>query len=424
MAVEKNNPKAKRNSKRQQKSLPGFSRRIADKENDLQNGKSNNNSKLSKHQVKIVRRVVCILLACMTLVFVWANRESLTPEKISNWFHYDLMGKANGNGFPAQIVGTKVSPGNFTTLSGYPAYASDTSFLVLSEHAGELADRQLSYSDPMIKSNDKRAIIYNCGGTGFQTESIDNTLYKGTTSQKIQTADINSEGVYGIVTEASGFYSKLFVYGKDNTLKYTYSFSDYYMDSISINSDGKTAVASGFFSKNGDIDSVVYLLNFQSANPSAVYHTDNNFIYQVKYVSDHVAVAVGDNSVDIIDTKSGSVSKTSYNSKLLTAYDISYNNGAAISLSRSADGRACDIMYIDNDGQVQNTINTNLKITSLSLYDNKVGVIASGKAYIYMQSGSQMAESNAGVDATKGILVSSKLMYVLGISEVRAVSFE
>lgn len=88
---------------------------------------------------------------CRTYSFAFANRDKLTWENISNWWTYDVLGNA-GHGYPVDIIGSEVSSGNFAVPQGHAVYASDTSFVTLTNSGTEVARLQLTHSNPVMKT--------------------------------------------------------------------------------------------------------------------------------------------------------------------------------------------------------------------------------------------------------------------------------
>ena len=66
-------------------------------------------TRVSSVDAKKIVKIVIVLVVLGLIVFAFANRSSLTPENISNWFKYDVLGQGDGEGYPTNIVGTNVN---------------------------------------------------------------------------------------------------------------------------------------------------------------------------------------------------------------------------------------------------------------------------------------------------------------------------
>ena len=133
---------------------------------------------ISPEAVKKIIIGVCVALAAGLIVFAFANRDNLTWDNISNWWTYDVLGNA-GNGYPVNLIGTEVKSGNFAVNQNHVAYASDTSFVTLNSTGSEIANVQLRYSKPVMKSSGNRFLTYGIGTTGYQIQDFDGMLYSG-----------------------------------------------------------------------------------------------------------------------------------------------------------------------------------------------------------------------------------------------------
>lgn len=52
-------------------------------------------------------------------------------------------------------------------IGGHVSYASDTSYVELSDSAGRIINSQLSYSDPILRGTRNYSIVYGAGGNGL-----------------------------------------------------------------------------------------------------------------------------------------------------------------------------------------------------------------------------------------------------------------
>ena len=155
---------------------------------------------------KTVKKIIiaaAILLAAGLAVLAFANRDKLTPENLGLWWSYEVLGNG-GHGYPAEIIGSEVKPGNFAVNQSRVAYASDTSFVTLNSSGKEIANVQLRYSKPVMKSAENRFMTYGLGDTSYQILDYEKELYSGSIDGAIYTGDIASNGHYVLVTEGNG----------------------------------------------------------------------------------------------------------------------------------------------------------------------------------------------------------------------------
>ncbi len=374
---------------------------------------------ISPDSVKKILIGVCIALAAGLIVFAFANRDNLTWDNISNWWTYDVLGNA-GNGYPVNLVGTEVNSGNFAVNQGHVAYASDTSFVTLNSTGSEVANVQLRYSKPVMKSSGNRFLTYGIGTTGYQIQDFDGMLYSGEAEGAIYTADITSNGVYGIITEGSGYLSVLYVFNSNNNRIYKYSFSEYYINSITLNSDGSGCVACGITSDNGAVKTGVYVLDFTKEEPVSQYSINGDTIVDSDYLNDNRVVLVGQSSSYIIKMGEENYVTVKYDSKTLANYCFNPDtNSFALALSKSGDGRSCVIEIYNDNGEKTSSIDTDYGAESISLYKGTVAILDGNTAYGFNSEGTQLYSCDTGTGSKRLILTSDNTAYVLSVNQVR-----
>ena len=374
---------------------------------------------ISPDSVKKILIGVCIALAAGLIVFAFANRDNLTWDNISNWWTYDVLGNA-GNGYPVNLIGAEVKSGNFAVNQGHVAYASDTSFITLNSTGSEIANVQLRYSKPVMKSSGNRFLTYGIGTTGYQIQDFDGMLYSGEAEGAIYTADITSNGVYGIVTEGSGYLSILYVFNSNNNRIYKYSFSEYYINSITLNSDGSGCVACGISSDNGAVKTGVYVLDFTKEEPVSQYSINGDTIVDSDYLNDNRVVLVGQSSSYIIKRGEENYVTVTYDGKTLANYCFNPDtNSFALALSKSGDGRSCVIEIYNDNGEKTSSIDTDYGAESISLYKGTVAILDGNTAYGFNSEGTQLYSCDTGTGSKRLILTSDNTAYVLSVNQVR-----
>ncbi len=374
---------------------------------------------ISPEAVKKIIIGVCIALVASLIVFAFANRDKLTVDNISNWWTYDVLGNA-GNGYPVDIVGADVSSGNFSVSQGRVAYASDTSFITLNSTGREIANIQLSYSQPVMKSSDNRYLTYGLGGNGYQIQNFDSKLFSGETEEAILTGDISSNGVYCIVTEGNGFLSTLYVFNENNNRIFKYSFSEYYITSIALNSDGTGGVACGITTHNGGIETGVYVLDFSKEEPVSLYEIHDDNIVDCEYLGSNRVALVG--QIASYTVKIGDESYITNNYEDMTLANYCFNpdtKSFVVALSKSGDGRGCTLRTVNDNGETKSEVSTERMVESISTYKNAIAVLDGNTAYVYNTDGNLLHTCDTGTGSKKIILTDTSKAYVLSVNQVR-----
>ncbi len=376
---------------------------------------------LSPAAVKKIILGVVIALVAGLVVFAFANRDKLTPENLSVWWTYDVLGNA-GKGYPVNIVGTEVKAGNFTVNQGRIAYASETSFVTLNSTGSEIANIQLRHSKPIMKTTENKFLVYGLGEKEFQIMNFDKSLYTGDAQGVIYTGDIASNGVYCIVTEGDGFLSELYVFNSNNNRIFKYSFSEYYINSVALNNDGSGCVACGISSDGGAIKTGVYVLDFEKEEPIGKYEIHGDAVIDSKYISGRRVALVGENASYVIKIGAEDYNTVSYEEKPMVNYCFSPQTGSfALALSKSGDGRSCTLISYNDNGDKIFEVDNKYGAESLSVLKGTIAVLDGNMIYAYNKAGELIYTCDAGTGSIAIILTSDKSAYVLSINQIRSV---
>lgn len=375
---------------------------------------------ISKEAVKKILIIVGVILILGFVVFAVANRDNFSPERISHWFKYDVLGSRD-EGFPTAIIGSSVNKGNFKSSDGV-VYVSDTSFAAVSSSGNEVGYNQHGFAKPILCTAGDNVLIYNLGGNGYVTGKKDSFNKPKDTDNYVMTADINDKGYYCVVTQTDGYLSKIHVYNDRKEKIYAYSFSDYYINSVALNPNGTGCVACGVTGDNGSLLGIAYVLDFEQEKPVSTHNLDENTIYSVKYFNSKTACLVGSKSSYTLDIGSGELHQVEYKHMQLTAFDINTDtNSFVLSLSRSGDGRTCSIEYVNSSGEVMNVNDTDCAVESISLYKNRIAVLDSDTCYLYDTEGKKLGKADAGNGSKAVALGNTDEAYILGINEIRRI---
>ena len=374
--------------------------------------------------LKAVRKIILGVLLSLVMgliVFAFANRDVLTWDNISVWWNYEVLGTA-GKGFPVNLIGADVDPGNVAVHQNRVAYASDTSFVTLNSTGKEVSNFQLRYTKPVMRASENRFLTFGLGENSYQVYSFDSKLYTGTAEGGIFAGDIASNGRYCFVIEGNGYYSELFAFDKDNNRIFKYSFSEYYINSVSINKNGTGCIASGISNNSGEIKSCVYVLSFSDSTPLAKYEIEGDFIIDSKYISESRAALVGGNAAYVVKTDENTFKTVDYEGKSLSNY--CFNTDAAtfsLALSKSGDEKNCDLITYNDNGDKLFSIDSGLGSKSLSSYKDCIATLDNNMVYLFNEEGELQYSCFVGTGSKRLVLCSDSEAFVLSVNQVRKI---
>lgn len=117
------------------------------------------------------------------------------------------------------------------------------------------------------------------------------------------------------------------------------------------------------------------------------------------------------------------VVKVEYEGKTLKNY--SFNTSVetfSLALSKSGDGRQCDLITYNDNGVAVFTADSNAGSDSVSAYRNTVATMDNNTIYIYNKTGELRGTCFAGSGARRLILFSDDEAYVLSVTQIRKIN--
>lgn len=375
-----------------------------------------------KNILKDIKNISFILLGSFLFLIIWVNRVNLAPENIIIWVQDSLACTGMGGGFPYSPEGEKISAANFMFNSGRIIALSDNSLNIVNGSGKVVRSQKHSLSNPSVKTNNVRTIMFDRGGKNYSIETFSKNLYKGAAEQAIIAGAVSDSGTYGIVTQSPCYLAELAVYNKQNAEKYRYSFSNHYISDIAMNSEGSEAAVCGISTENGNINSNVYLLNFKSEQPKSQFKLNDNMVTAIYYISQNKIVAVGDKYMSFINLKSKSVNNFYYDGKILKSYDIITNDGVCCCLSSSVkQANGDEIIDVDINGKEYLKISSGENIKSISCQKNRIVALTSNKIISYNSAGVCEGHKKISHNFKKIILAPHSYVYALGCSNIHKI---
>ncbi len=419
---EKNRKKLEKLMKKQRRREKHSDREVLSYE-DMPLEEPERSTRRSRFSKKHIITAVVIILVLFLAVFYASNADRFSIHNISNFINYGLLNRDSEETFPLDIQGEKITAGNFVRKGQDICYTSGTKTQVLNNYGKTVFSVQHAFINPILTASSNEALVYNLGGTGYQLISKDGDVYNGEAQDNILVGAVNKGGVYALVTQSSGYLSKLYVYNENHEQIYAYSFADYYVTSVSLSNSGTRAVVSGISALDGLDIASLYVLDFTKDMPLYFSEYEGNIIYEVRCLNDKYACAVGRSGSYVINTSSGAIEAFDYEGRDLTAYDINTDTCTyTIALSGSGDGRNCEIISFSSSGRKEKSFTADERIIGLSTYKGRVTLLTGDSVMLYAKDGGHYKDTELRSDPHSVVMYTGSDAYVLCTGYIEAVS--
>ncbi len=380
-------------------------------------------SEKNKALFKDIKNVMIVLLCNFLFIFCWVHRSKFYPENITIFIKNILNTGIYNSSFPHKINENTATAENFQFFEKNISLLGNTSFEIINKNGKVLKSEKHSFSNPCLKIRGLRAIIYDRGGKNFKIESTSDTLFEGTSNKNIISCALSEIGTFALAEQSSSHLAEMGVYSKGGKEKYRYYFSDYYISDIALNSFGTEGAACGIAGAEGNINSNIYVLNFNSETPRKQFLLTDNMITKIEYMQNGNILAIGDKYLAFLHVNSGIVERLPYENKLLKFYDINKDEGVCCCLSSSVNETNDDeIIMLDATGKELFRTKTSESFSGISKHKNRVIGITKSKVISYNFQGKYEGYIDFYNNSKKILLSSRSNAYVLenkGINKIK-----
>ncbi|MDR0404675.1 MAG: DUF5711 family protein [Oscillospiraceae bacterium] len=370
------------------------------------------------------KKMSIMFAICLFAGFLVQRIENFHPGKIINSFQDAVASSGFGAGFPVKVDGDKVNCKNFRPFGRDLVMITDTSLICFNPSAKKIFDRPHGLSRPILKCTRSRALVYDLNRNNFKIETKGKNIVNSNLTENIISGGICESGNYAFAVESKDYPSKLMVFFEDSKQAFSYSFSDCFLNNVSLSDDGKMVAVSGVLAQDGGLKSLIYVFEINSSKPKLKAEFYDVLFLDVVFLSNSNVIAIGDSLTCVIKVSSNEQKTYNYDQKPLTAFDVNPSVGAVLSLATKADFTDCDLVTIDGRGQSKIMAQSGLNVSALSY--NKDGAIASlgeGKFDVYSRHAKKIYSSCVSADVKAIGLFSSRSVYLLGVGEVNILDF-
>ena len=270
----------------------------------------------------------------------------------------------------------------FSKMDGGFALVDDSKFYIYDCDGKCVAEKQHMFTNPVINTSGKKALIYDLGGNAFTLESKYKTIYTKTTENPILMAALSSNDIAAVVTKSDKFLAQLDIYNTDGICIFTYKSSDSRIIGVTFCSDGCIVTTLG--AGGGQIYSGLIRLGFNSGEPVWKSQNANTLAVSTSVDEEGNIVVCGDDRCDYFDVAGTLIAEHQYGDKLT---DHSESSKLTAVLLENTALRKNRLLIIRADNCKYNT--------TVDLPDDARRVIADGEI-IYVLTGKGIYTYNSG----------------------------
>ena len=171
-----------------------------------------------------LRHLTGWVLVFSCVVFLATNFTMLSPSSISQTLSYIQITQAEPDSTLLNSISYPTGAVNSAAPFGGGLALVDSDTLYVAQTGGLVQQStQLSYTDPVIRSNGSRALTFDRGGKGISLSTAISTPVKLTLENTILDASLGQSNDFAVVTGATGYRAAVSVYTDDGEQRFRWS---------------------------------------------------------------------------------------------------------------------------------------------------------------------------------------------------------
>lgn len=384
---------------------------------------------IEKAKKPIKKRIILIIIAAIIVliaVFLIINRRHLAPLKFSEWISDSFARIGSGEGYPYDINSNSVN--DIAAFNKDTVVLTDSSLIILTPSSKEVTNRQISYSNPIIKTSIDRLLIYDVGGNGFSVHNRSSVLFEGTTKYAISTCVMGDYGNFAIATRDEVHSGSVTFYSYKFKEEFKWNSGNSYIISLALSPDGSYGAAATLNAESGKAYSTVYIFNFETEEVLS-YKYDNSIIGSMVFDKDNRLSLIGDNGLTVIYALTKDEAGDENHSIVGTLSLISCGNGSAIAtISKVYENNDIySLNYVNHKREAKFTQTIEEKVTDVYATDKNCVVLTDKTIFIYDYEGnivSTVLISDLGADSNvTDILMCKSELYALTSTKLLKIDY-
>ncbi len=306
-----------------------------------------------KKRRRQITKFVAFMLFIGIVVSLYAQRDVWIPRLEGIGGKFQSVKSSNGElaegNFPLSISGGI----DYQTedLNGYLAILSDAYLYIYNANGDLYEDRQHAYSNAMLQTAGKKAIIYESGGNKFRVENRSKVFYSKKLENNIIFARISDDGKVAVVTDSETYLCQLIVYDESGEEIYTRNCVERVTD-IAFDDNSKGCIIATTYAENGFLCSKITSVSFGSKKDNWVSEPLDTICMKL-YKNDKSIFVIGDTKCAYYSEKGELKNQFDYPSKLV---DWDFSEGKAAMLFTNEAKRHSYILTVDSGSKEPNII--------------------------------------------------------------------
>ena len=244
----------------------------------------------------------------------------------------------------------------------------------------------ISYTSPVLETNQNYILAYNRGGYEFSFSSELTQLFAVTSTAPIRTASIGYGDNCVVITDEAGYKSTVTVYSASSREEdrhiWRWRTPEYYVQEAVLSPSGTHLCALTFRQNGSQFESILQFFDMDAGEVRASLSLGSVVGYDVHWLDDSNVAVIAGRSMFTANRRGEKTSELDYSAKDLLGYAFDESDFVLALRSWSGDARATVTRY-DKGGTAKASLDLSSAPESLSYAGGQLGVLTSSGLYIY-----------------------------------------
>ena len=343
-------------------------------------GTEQENTAPKKQRSGTLRRILAGILTLLLIVLaalIFVFRDALTGEGIRR-----LFGRENDSGETREAFTYETGAEQmFASVGDGLAVASSSSLQLLDESGSMVFKQVVSYSSPAAFGSASGALFCDLGGKHSVFVSPDGESTAIQTGGEIQTAGMNENGWFCLVTAEAGYKALVSVYNSKCEKQYEWWSGSGYVLRAAVSPDNRSLAV---LCAERDCSKLHFFsLNSETERDGAVI--DNALYFDLAWLGGNTVCIVGETGLRFFSASGTETGEYGLDGRYLLDYTLSRAGFAAIYVSAYRSGAGGTLLTLGGEGQVLGSAELERDVVSMSAAGKQLLVMTAGSLTLYDQ---------------------------------------
>lgn len=304
--------------------------------------------KKRRRKVILGRALLLLLLTCAG-VAVYAVKDEVSAAGITNFFQDKVVSAGRGSGYPMDFAGDQLR-GTYAVDNNL-AVLTDSNLYFYNDTGKEIRSIQHKYSNPVVRVNGRRILLYDRGGKKLRVESLSRTLGQKELEYPIYAGTISSRGEVAVATGAQRRLSEMSVY--DHLLtepaKYKFKSAENYITDLEFSKNGKEIAVASVNVGGGELVSTLQTFKLDKEDHVGETKLAGDLIHSLSAVDGGFSV-ITDKRTLLFSPACETLAEYDYNYRVLASFDCGETGYTALFFGDYRESQRGELVLLGEDG--------------------------------------------------------------------------